>query len=82
MMPQDIYWWIQCSHAEQGPKMLALRLQEIYVWLINKNVHDTCHFMRKPGSKNANRTINKEQQETAIAQENLKLAAFLLYHRW
>ena len=50
--------------------------------LINKNVDDICNFMRKQGSKNANGMLDRGQQVSVIAQENLKLAAFLFHHRW
>ena len=49
---------------------------------IDKNVHDICNVTRKPGSKNANGTPNGGQQVSVIAQENLKLTAFLFHHRW
>ena len=38
--------------------------------------------MRKPGGKNANGTPDRGQQVSVIAQENLKLTAFLFHHRW
>ena len=38
--------------------------------------------MRKPGGKNANKMLNRWQQVSLIAQENLELAVFLFYHRW
>ena len=50
--------------------------------LSGKNVDDICNVMRKPGSKNANGMLNRGQQVSVIAQENLKLAAFLFHHRW
>ena len=37
--------------------------------------------MRKPGSKNANKSPIRGQQVSVIAQENLKIAVFLLHHR-
>ena len=49
--------------------------------LTDKNVDDICNVVRKPGSKNVNWTFNGGQQVSAIAQENLKLAAFLFHHR-
>ena len=42
--------------------------------LVNKNV-------RKPGGKNADKRPDKGQV-SVIAQENLKLAAFLFHQRW
>ena len=50
--------------------------------LMDKNVDDICNVMRKPGKKNANRTPNRGLQVSVIAQENLKLAAFLFHHLW
>ena len=49
--------------------------------LIDKNVDDICNVVRKAGGKNANGTPDRGQQVLMIAQENLKLAAFLFYHR-
>ena len=43
---------------------------------------DTCSVVRKLGSKNANGMPDREQQVSVIAQENLKLAAFLFHLRW
>ena len=93
---------IQQVHSKQGPKIMALRLQDVYIWLgfspnaakllvrvqeldspdrlrvlTDKNVDDVCNVMRKPGSKNANGMPDRGQQVSVIAQENLKLAAFL-----
>ena len=50
--------------------------------LTDKNVDDICNVMRKPGGKNADGTPDRGQQVSVIAQENLKLAAFLFHHRW
>ena len=50
--------------------------------LTNKNVDDICNVMRKLGSKNANGSPNRGRQVSVIAQENLKLAAFLFHHQW
>ena len=41
-----------------------------------------CYFVRKPGGKNADGMSNRRQHASGIAQENLKLAAFLFHHRW
>ena len=38
--------------------------------------------MKKPCGKNADGMSNKEQQISVIAQEDLKLAAFLFYQWW
>ena len=50
--------------------------------LTDKNVDDICNVVRKPGGKNADGTPDRGQQVSVIAQENLKLAAFLFHHRW
>ena len=50
--------------------------------LKDKIVDDICNVMRKRGGKNANRTPNRGQQVSFIAQENLKLAIFLFHHQW
>ena len=46
------------------------------------NVDDICNVVRTPGGKNANGMSNRVQQVSVIAQKNLKLAIFLLHHRW
>ena len=46
--------------------------------LTDKNVDDICNVMRKPGSKNDDRTPIRGQQVSVIAQENLKLAYFII----
>ena len=38
--------------------------------------------MRKPGGKNADGMPDRGQQVSMIAQDNLKLSAFLFHHRW
>ena len=50
--------------------------------LTDKNVDDIFNVVRMPGGKNADGTPNRGQQVSVIAQENLKLAAFLFHHRW
>ena len=50
--------------------------------LTDKNVDDICNVMRKLGGKNADGMLNRGQQVSAIAQENLKIAVFLFHHRW
>ena len=50
--------------------------------LTDKNVDDICNVVRTPGSKNADGTLDRGQQVSVIAQENLKLAAFLFHHWW
>ena len=70
---------------------MALKLQDMYIQLgldsperlrvlSDKNDNDICNVVRKPGSKNANGMPNKGQQISVIAQENLKLVAFLFHH--
>ena len=49
--------------------------------LTDKNVDDICNVMRKLGGKNVNGMPDREQQVSMISPENLKLAAFLFYHR-
>ena len=46
--------------------------------LTDNNVDDICNVTRKPGSKNADKMTNRGQQVLVIAQENLKLAVFLI----
>ena len=48
----------------------------------DNNVNDICNVLRKPGYKNANGMPNRGQQDSVIAQKNLKLAAFLFKQRW
>ena len=48
----------------------------------NKNDDDICNVVRKPGGKNADGTQDRGQQVSMIAQENLKLTAFLFHHQW
>ena len=50
--------------------------------LMDKNIHDICNVVRKPGGKNADGTSNRGQQVSVIAQENLMFAAFLSHHLW
>ena len=50
--------------------------------LTDKNVNVICNIMRKPGRKNADGKLNRRQQVSVIAQENLKLSAFLFHHSW
>ena len=38
--------------------------------------------MRKPGGKNANKMPDRVQNISVIAQENLKLVAFLFHYQW
>ena len=107
MMSWDRYMGILRVHRAQGPEILALKLQDMYIWLgfspeavkllireigldsperpralTNKNVNDICNVMRKLGGKNADGMPNRGQQVSLIVHENLKLAIFLLHHRW
>ena len=45
--------------------------------LTDKNINDICNVVRKPSSKNAERTPNTGQQVSVISQENLEL-----FHHW
>ena len=51
-------------------------------FLTDKNVDDICNVVRKPGGKNADGMLDRDQQVTVIVQENLKLAAILFHYRW
>ena len=102
-----VFQRIQWVHQEQGPEIMALWLQDMYIWLgfspkaakllikeqgldsserlrvlTDTNVDDIYDVTRKPGGKNANGTPSRGQQVSVIAQEILKLAAFLFHHRW
>ena len=50
--------------------------------LTDKNADDIFNVMRKPFSMSAYATPNRGHWVLVIAQENLKLAAFLFHHRW
>ena len=50
--------------------------------LTDKSVDNICNVVRKPGGMNDNGKHEREQQVSVIAQENMKLAVFLFYHRW
>ena len=107
MMPCNVFKNIQRVHREQGPEIVALWLQDMYIQLgfspkaarllvreqgqdsperlrvlTDKNVNDICNVTRKPGGKNDDGMPYRGQQASVIAQKNLKLAAFLLHHRW
>ena len=79
---QNMY--IQLGFSHKAAKLLVreqgLDNSDSLRVLTNKNVNDICNVVRKPGSKNANMTPNRGQQVLVIAQENLKLAAFLFHH--
>ena len=81
---QDMY--IQLGFSPKAAKLLireqGLDNPDRLRVLTDKNVDDICNVMRKPGSKNADGTPNRVQQVSVIAQVNLKLTAFLFYHRW
>ena len=81
---QDVY--ILLEFSLKAAKLLVreqgLDSHERLKVLTDKNVNDICNVMRKPGSKNADEMPNRGHQVSIIAQENLKLAAFLLHHRW
>ena len=80
----DMYIWLGFS-----PKAATLLVREQGLdsperlrVLTAKNVNDICNVMRKPGSKNADRTPERGQQISFIVQKNVKLATFLFLHRW
>ena len=50
--------------------------------LTDKNFDDICDVMRKPGGKIADRTPNRGQHVSVIAQESMKLAAIFFHHQW
>ena len=80
---QDMYLWLGFSPEKAS---LLVREQGLHSpdrlrVLIDKNVDDICDIVMKPGGKNANEMSDRGQQLSVIAQENLKLAAFL-FHRW
>ena len=50
--------------------------------LTGKKIDDICNVVKKPGLKNTNGMSDRGQQISVIAQENLKLAAFLFHHGW
>ena len=79
---QNMYVWLRFS-----PKAAKLLIREQGLdnsnrlrVLTDKNVNDICNVMRKPGGKNADGTPDRGQQVSVIAQENLKLTAFLFHH--
>ena len=82
--------WLQNMYIHLGfsPKAAKLLFREqgldspeMLRVLKNKNVNEICNVMRKPGGKNAN-GMHRGQQVSVIAQENLKLATFVINHRW
>ena len=81
---QDMYIWL--GFSSDAAKLLirdqGINSPERLRVLTDKNVFDNCNVVRKPGSKNANGMIDRGQQASVIAQENLKLAVFLFHHRW
>ena len=81
---QDMY--LQLTFCPKSVKLLAREqgldsLKRLRV-LTDKNVDDTYNVTWEPGKKNANGMLNRGQQVSVIAQENLKLAAFLFHNRW
>ena len=80
---QDMY--LQLGFSAKLAKLLVrkqgLDCPERLRALTDKNVDGICNVMRKPCSKNVNRMTERRQQVSVIVQENLKLAAFLFYHR-
>ena len=49
---------------------------------MDKNVDVICNVMRNPGGNDPDIMPNRGKQVSVIAQENLKLTAFLFHHRW
>ena len=83
--------WLQDINVQLGFSLISTKLlireqgldsQERHQVLTDKNVDDICNVLRKQGGKNANGMPNRGHQVSVIAQENLKLATFLLHHRW
>ena len=81
---QDMYLWLRLSPeaARLLVKVQGLDSPERLRVLTDKNVDDICNIMRKPGGKNANGMLHREQHASVIAKENLKLAVFLFHHWW
>ena len=81
---QDIYF--QLGFSSEAARLLireqGLDSPERFRLFIDKNVSDICIVIRKIGSKNANRTLDRGQLILVIAQEKLKLAVFLFHHWW
>ena len=77
--------YIQLGFSPKAAKLLireqGLDSPERLKVLTDKN-YNICNVMRKPGGKNTDGTPDRGQQVSVIAQENLKLAAFLFHHRW
>ena len=92
MMNHNVTERIMQVHRAQGPERfhpeaarLLIREQglespERLSILIDKNINDIYNVDRKPSGKNVDRTPNREQQVSVIAQEKLKLAGFLFHH--
>ena len=80
---QDMSNWVRFSPeaAKLLVKEQGLDRAERLSVLADKNVDDICNVMRKQGGKNANGMLNRGQQVSVIAQENMKLAVFLVPHR-
>ena len=49
---------------------------------MDMNVDDICNVKRKPGGKNDNGMSDRGQQDSVMAQENVKLTFFPFHHRW
>ena len=72
----DRYLWLGFSPkaAKFLIKKQGLDSPERLRILMDNNVD--CNVTKKPGGKNADRTPNRVQQISVIAEENLKLAVF------
>ena len=79
------YRYIQLGFSPKAAKLLireqGLDNPDRLRVLTDKNVDDICNVVRKPGGKNADGTPDRGQQVSMIAQEHLKLTAFLFHYR-
>ena len=81
---QDLYLRLRFSSdaARLFIREWGLDIPERLGILVDNSVDGICIVMRKSSSKNADGTPDRGQQISVIAQENLKLAVFLLHHWW
>ena len=80
---QDMYIWLG-FHLEAAKLLVrkqGLDSPERKRVLMDKSIN-ICNVMKKLGSKSANGMVDRGKKVSVIAQENLKLAAFLFYQRW
>ena len=64
----DLAIWIQFEAARLLVREEELDSPERFRELMDNNVDDTCNVMRKPSGKNANKTPDRGQQVSVIAQ--------------